>query len=137
MILLSLVAHNSQPHALLYVPLYCDLSKFISCAGEGLQATIAYLTVGMSRGWREKEGAARDALVDEQRPTRAATRRATLLCKPLSLEKLLIRKQHRSPRWSSGYPRMLLALVLESESRHGDILNLVAKIKKGSTAESA
>ena len=37
----------------------------------------------------------------------------------------------------SGSPRMLLVLVREFESRRGQILNLFAKIKKGSTAESA
>ena len=43
----------------------------------------------------------------------------------------------RSPRWTSGSPRMLLVLVREFESRRGEILNLFAKIKKGSTVESA
>ena len=36
---------------------------------------------------------------------------------------------NRSPRWSSGNPRMLLqivVLVLEFESRRGEILNLFA-----------
>ena len=44
----------------------------------------------------------------------------------------------RWPRWSfdSGCPRMLLVLVLEFESRRGDTLKILAKIKKGSTAES-
>ena len=36
----------------------------------------------------------------------------------------------RSPRWTSGSPRMLLALVREFESRRGEILNLFAKKKK-------
>ena len=36
----------------------------------------------------------------------------------------------RSPRWTSGSPRMLLVLVHEFESRRGEILNLFAKIKK-------
>ena len=31
------------------------------------------------------------------------------------------------PRWTSGSPRMLLALVREFESRRGEILNLFAK----------
>ena len=35
----------------------------------------------------------------------------------------------RSPRWTSGSPRMLLVLVREFESRRGEILNLFAKIK--------
>ena len=45
----------------------------------------------------------------------------------------------RSLRWPSGYPRMLLlvVLVMESESHRGEILKLSAKIlavqKKGST----
>ena len=47
----------------------------------------------------------------------------------------------RSPRWTSGSPRMLLLSVREFESRRGEILNLFAKKKrrkrKGSTAESA
>ena len=30
---------------------------------------------------------------------------------------------YRSPRWSSGYPRMLLALVLDFESHRDAILN--------------
>ena len=36
----------------------------------------------------------------------------------------------RSPRWSSGYPRTLLALVLEFDSHRGEILNLFAKMQK-------
>ena len=36
----------------------------------------------------------------------------------------------RSPRWTSGSPRMLLVLISEFESRRGEILNLFAKIKK-------
>ena len=32
-----------------------------------------------------------------------------------------------APRWSSGYPRMLLVLVLEFGSRRGEKLNLFAK----------
>ena len=36
----------------------------------------------------------------------------------------------RSPRWSSGSPRMLLVLVREFESRRGEILNLFAKVRK-------
>ena len=47
----------------------------------------------------------------------------------------------RSPRWTSGSPRMLLVLVREFESRRGEILNLFANKKEdkkqGSTAESA
>ena len=43
----------------------------------------------------------------------------------------------RSPRWTSGNPRMLLVLVREFESRRGEILNKFPKKKKGSTAESA
>ena len=34
-----------------------------------------------------------------------------------------------SSRWCSGYPRMLLVLVLEFESRRGEILHLFAKTK--------
>ena len=34
------------------------------------------------------------------------------------------------PRWSSGYPPMLLVLVLELESRRGEIVSLFAKGKK-------
>ena len=34
----------------------------------------------------------------------------------------------RSPRWISGSPRMLLALVREFESRRGEILNSFADI---------
>ena len=47
--------------------------------------------------------------------------------------------RHWSPRWTSGSPRMLLLMVLvrEFESRRGEISNLFAKVKKGSTAESA
>ena len=43
-----------------------------------------------------------------------------------------------APRWSSGSPRILLALVLEFDShRGGEILTLFAKMgKKGSTAEN-
>ena len=36
----------------------------------------------------------------------------------------------RSPRWTRGSPRMLLVLVRESESHRGEILTLLAKIKK-------
>ena len=41
----------------------------------------------------------------------------------------------RSPRWTSGNPRMLLlilwmVLVLELESRRGEIVNLFAKIQR-------
>ena len=36
----------------------------------------------------------------------------------------------RSPRWTSGSPRMLLVLIREFESRRGEILNLFAKKKK-------
>ena len=36
----------------------------------------------------------------------------------------------RSPRWSSGYPRILLALVLEFDCHRGEILNLLAKMPK-------
>ena len=36
----------------------------------------------------------------------------------------------RSPRWTSGSPRMLLVLIREFESRRGEILNLFAKMKK-------
>ena len=36
----------------------------------------------------------------------------------------------RSPRWTCGSPRMLLALVREFESRRGEILNLFAKKKR-------
>ena len=43
----------------------------------------------------------------------------------------------RSPRWTSGSPRMLLVLLREFESRRGEILNLFAKLKKGPTATSA
>ena len=45
----------------------------------------------------------------------------------------------RSPRWSSGNPRMLLVLLIrEFESRRAEILNLFAKVKKDQlTAESA
>ena len=44
----------------------------------------------------------------------------------------------RSPRWSSGNPRMLLVvLVHESESRRGELLSDFAKNERGSTAESA
>ena len=43
----------------------------------------------------------------------------------------------RSPRWTSGSPRMLLVLIRGFEFRRGEILNLFAKLKKGSTAESA
>ena len=45
----------------------------------------------------------------------------------------------RSPRWTSGSPRMLLVFVREFESCRGEILNIFAKKKKenGSTAESA
>ena len=46
----------------------------------------------------------------------------------------------RSPRWSinSGYPRIVLALVLEFDSHRGEILALFAKmLEKGSTAEDA
>ena len=32
----------------------------------------------------------------------------------------------RSPRWTSGSPRMLLVLICEFESRRGDILNIPA-----------
>ena len=35
----------------------------------------------------------------------------------------------RSPRWTSGSPRMIAVLVREFESRRGEILNLFAKIK--------
>ena len=38
--------------------------------------------------------------------------------------------QSWSPRWSSGYPRMRLVLVLEFESRRVEVFNLLAKIKK-------
>ena len=44
----------------------------------------------------------------------------------------------RSPRWSSGYPGTLLALVLEFDSHRGEILTSFAKIaNEGSTVESA
>ena len=43
----------------------------------------------------------------------------------------------RSPRWTSGSPRMLLVLVREFESRRGEILNLFPKIKKAPAADSA
>ena len=36
----------------------------------------------------------------------------------------------RSPLWSSGYPRMLPALVLKFGSHRGDILTLFAKMQK-------
>ena len=36
----------------------------------------------------------------------------------------------RSPRWSSGNPRMLLVLVREFESRRGEILTFFATKKK-------
>ena len=36
----------------------------------------------------------------------------------------------RSPRWTSGSPRMLLVLIREFECRRGEILNLFAQIKK-------
>ena len=36
----------------------------------------------------------------------------------------------RSPRWTSGSPRMLLVLIREFESRCGEILILFAKMKK-------
>ena len=37
----------------------------------------------------------------------------------------------RSPRWTMGSPRMLLlVLIREFESRPGEILNLLAQIKK-------
>ena len=36
----------------------------------------------------------------------------------------------RSPRWTSGSPRMLLVWVREFESRRGEILNFFAKKKK-------
>ena len=39
----------------------------------------------------------------------------------------------RSPRWTSGSPRMLLVLVCEFESRRGEILNLFAKKKEKSS----
>ena len=39
----------------------------------------------------------------------------------------------RSPRWTSGSPRMLLVLVREFESRRGKISNLSAIKKEGST----
>ena len=39
-------------------------------------------------------------------------------------------RNFRSPRWTSGSPRVLLALVLEFESRRGEVLKLLAKIRK-------
>ena len=36
----------------------------------------------------------------------------------------------RSPRWSSGHPRILLALVLQFDSHRGEVLNLFAKMQK-------
>ena len=46
---------------------------------------------------------------------------------------------HLTHDYGSGSPRMLLQVVFarESESRRGEIFNLFAKKKKGSTAESA
>ena len=41
----------------------------------------------------------------------------------------------RSPRWSSGNPRMLLVLVREFESRRGEILNLFYKKLKNVSCE--
>ena len=35
-----------------------------------------------------------------------------------------------SPRWCSGYPRILLALVLEFDSHRSEILNMFAKMRK-------
>ena len=43
----------------------------------------------------------------------------------------------RSPRWTSGSPRMLLVLIREFESRGGEILNLLAKIRKKSTTAAS
>ena len=39
---------------------------------------------------------------------------------------------NRSPRWSSGYPRiqLLIAFVLEFDSHRGEILHLFAKMQK-------
>ena len=51
---------------------------------------------------------------------------------------LIILINHRPPRWSSGYPRMLLAVTIEFELHRDDVVNLFARIKKrNQTAESA
>ena len=44
----------------------------------------------------------------------------------------------RQAWWSSGYPQLLLALVLESDSHRGEILTLFAEMQKeGPITESA
>ena len=52
----------------------------------------------------------------------------------LLYRRILICRIHRSPRWSSGCPRMLLlmllAFVLEFDSHRGEILNELAKNKR-------
>ena len=59
-----------------------------------------------------------------------------LLCKDRGVQKRNLRTYIeymsfiRSPRWTSGSPRMLLVLVRAFESRRGEILNLFAKTKK-------
>ena len=53
------------------------------------------------------------------------------MCTNILLQKQYHHALHsRSPRWTSGSPRMLLVLVREFESRRGEILNLFAKKKK-------
>ena len=44
------------------------------------------------------------------------------------MEQVCAESISRSRRWTSGNPRMLLVLVREFKSQHGEILNLFAKI---------
>ena len=48
----------------------------------------------------------------------------------VTLLEVLFILNNRSPRWSSGYPRMLLALVLKFDSHRGEILIIFAKKQK-------
>ena len=57
---------------------------------------------------------------------------------PRYVPSIFIAHSSRSPRWTSGSPRMLLVLVREFESRRGEILNLFyEKLKNVSCDESA
>ena len=68
-------------------------------------------------------------------PTVRRLRRRVYCCyccySPLQLIRMTILRQYgRSPRWTSGSPRMPLVLIRGFESRRGKILIFFAKIKK-------
>ena len=55
----------------------------------------------------------------------------------VTLKRLKTVSYRRSPPWSSGYPRILLALALEFDSQRGEILTLFAEMQTNEKGSSA